>query len=61
MIIETRDLLLVVELRLRIGYPSRKLVNFVLVCTVSRESRVEGFNVKLVLVPKKVSRSTGSS
>jgi hypothetical protein len=59
--IENRDLLLAVELRLRIECLSRQIVNYVLVCAVSRESRVEGFNAELILVPKQVSRSTGSS
>ena len=58
---ETRDLLLIVELRLRIGCSSRQHVNYVLAFAVSHESRVGGFNAELVLVPKQVSSSTGSS
>jgi hypothetical protein len=58
---ETGSLLLIVELRLRIGCSSRQHMNYALVCAVSHESRFGGFNVKLVLVPKQVSSSTGSS
>jgi hypothetical protein len=49
---ETRDLLLIIEIRLRIGGSSRQHVNYILVCAVSHESRVGGFKVELVLVPK---------
>jgi len=39
--IENRNLLLAVELRLRIECLSRQIVNYVLVCAVSRESRLK--------------------
>ena len=47
-LIETRDLLLIIELRLWIGCSSRQHVSYVLVCAVSHESRFGGFDAELV-------------